>query len=68
MPRVTFPTLVFHPTADTEIRIRQAREIHAASGSDDSTYVELAGAGHYLGGHRRATADLILDWLRDRVP
>jgi alpha-beta hydrolase superfamily lysophospholipase len=68
MPRITIPTLVVHPTADTEIRVREAREAHAASGSDDATYAELAGATHYLHGRRREAIDLVVDWLRPRVP
>jgi pimeloyl-ACP methyl ester carboxylesterase len=68
MPSVRVPTLVVHPTADTEIRLSQARAIHAASGSDDATYLELPGAGHYLHGHRRQALDLVVDWLRSRVP
>ena len=35
------------------------------SGADDVTYVESTGAPHYLHGHRREAADLIVDWLRD---
>lgn len=68
MPAVRIPTLVVHPTADTEIRIREAKAIHAASGSDDATYVELAGATHYLDGRRGEAIELIVDWLRTRVP
>jgi len=68
MPSVRIPTLVVHPTADTEIRLSQARAISAASGSDDATYIEVTGAGHYLHGHRRAALELIVDWLRGRVP
>ena len=68
MPQVRIPTLVLHPTADTEIRLGEARATHAASGSDDATYVELAHAPHYLDGHRRAALELVVDWLRPRVP
>ena len=68
MPSVRVPTLVVHPTADTEIRMSQARAIHAASGTDDAAYVELPGAGHYLHGHRREALETIVDWLRSRVP
>ena len=37
MPQVTVPTLLIHPTADTEIRIWQAKEIVDAAGADDVT-------------------------------
>jgi hypothetical protein len=68
MPRVGVPTLLVHPTADTEIRVWQAKEIVANAGADDVTYVELQGAPHYLEGHRRAACDLTVDWLRARYP
>lgn len=68
MPAVTVPTLVVHPTGDTEIRLGQARAIAAASGSDDVTYTEITEAPHYLHGHRRAALELIVDWLRARFP
>ena len=68
IPSVTVPTLVVHPTADTEIRLHQARAIHAAAGAADKTYVELAGAAHYLQGRRVEALELIIDWLRSRVP
>ena len=68
VPAVTVPTLVVHPTADTEIRLHQARGIYDASGAADKQYVEIAGASHYLHGHRTAALDAIVDWLRTRVP
>jgi hypothetical protein len=66
MPAVTVPTLVVHPTGDTEIRLHQAEAIRDRSGADDVTYRTLPGAPHYLHGHRRAALDLIVDWLRAR--
>ena len=36
--RCTVPTLVVHPTGDTEIRMRQAEEIRDDAGADDVTY------------------------------
>ena len=66
LPQVTVPTLVIHPTGDTEIRLRQAREIHEVSGAADKTYVEIAGAPHYLHGHRREAMDVVVGWLRER--
>jgi pimeloyl-ACP methyl ester carboxylesterase len=67
LPAVTVPTLIVHPTADTEIRLSQARAYRDASGADDLTYEELAGAPHYLHGRRREAIDLLVDWLRPRV-
>jgi len=68
IPAVTVPTLIVHPTADTEIRRWQAEEIRDASGASDKSYVELEGAAHYLQGRRREAMDLVVDWLRSRVP
>jgi alpha-beta hydrolase superfamily lysophospholipase len=66
MPSITVPTLVVHPTADTEIRRRQARAIADAAGSTDVTYEEIAGAPHYLEGHRPAATAIVADWVRAR--
>lgn len=65
---VAVPTLLVHPTADTEIRLHQARDIAAASGADDLTYHEMVRAPHYFEGHRREALDLVIDWLRSRFP
>lgn len=66
LPRVTVPTLIVHPTGDTEIRIHQAEEIRASAGADDVTDVRIEGAPHYLHGHRREALDVVVDWLRQR--
>jgi alpha-beta hydrolase superfamily lysophospholipase len=68
MPHVKVPTLVLHPTADTEIRVRQALEIRDAAGSEDVTYFEMKGAPHYLEGHRPEAMRRVADWLRARFP
>ena len=68
MPRVRVPVLVVHPTGDTEIRRRQAREIADASGSDDVTFHELNGAPHYLEGHRPEAMALVAEWIAKRFP
>jgi alpha-beta hydrolase superfamily lysophospholipase len=67
-PHVTVPSLFLHPTADCEIRIRQAREIYDNLGAADKTYHELKGAPHYLEGHRREAMDLTVEWMRARYP
>jgi hypothetical protein len=68
MPRVRVPTLLVHPSADTEIRVWQAKEIVANAGADDVSYVEMTGAPHYLEGHRREALAITVDWLRARYP
>jgi alpha-beta hydrolase superfamily lysophospholipase len=68
MPLVTVPTLVVHPTGDTEIRIRQAREIAGESGAADVTYHEVKGAPHYLEGHRVETMAFVAAWIEQRFP
>jgi len=68
MPEVKVPTLLIHPTADTEIRIWQAKEIVEASGAADRTYIEMTGAPHYLEGHRRVALAHVAEWLDARYP
>ena len=68
MPEVKVPTLLVHPTADTEIRVWQAEEIAAAAGADDVTYVEMKGALHYLEGDRPQAMATVADWLATRFP
>lgn len=68
MPEIRVPTLLVHPTADTEIRRWQARQIADASGAADATFVELPTAPHYLEGHRPEAMALVADWIRARFP
>ena len=68
LPHVKVPTLIVHPTADTEIRVRQALEIRDAAGGNDVTYHAMKGAPHYLEGHRREAMELTAEWLRKRYP
>ena len=68
MPRVTVPTILVHPTADTEIRVWQAKEIVANAGAADTTYVEMRGAPHYLEGHRTEALATVAVWLGKRFP
>lgn len=66
MAEVTIPTLVVHPTADTEIRVHQAEAIRDQAAADDVTYLTVDGAEHYLPGRRREALDRIVEWLRAR--
>lgn len=68
MPKVKVPTLLIHPTADTEIRIWQAKEIVDNSGAADKSYIEMKGAPHYLEGHRREALAHVAEWLAKRFP
>ena len=66
MPAVKVPTMIVHPTADTEIRVREALEIRDASGATDLTYLEMKGALHYLEGSRPEAMDAVVSWLEAR--
>ena len=68
LPQVTVPTILVHPTADTEIRIRQAVEIVESSGAADKSYVALKGAPHYLEGHRPEAMAVVAEWMAKRFP
>ena len=68
MPTIHVPTLLIHPTADTEIRRREAQAIYDNSGAADKTLVEIAGAPHYLEGYRPEALNLVVEWLRKRFP
>jgi alpha-beta hydrolase superfamily lysophospholipase len=65
---VKVPTILVHPTADTEIRVWQAKEIVDNAGAEDITYVEMKGAPHYLEGHRREALTIVAEWLAKRYP
>ncbi len=66
MPFVRVPTFIVHPTADTEIRVREALEIRDAAGAEDLTYLEMKGALHYLDGSRREAMAAVVEWLNAR--
>ena len=68
MPKVTVPTLLVHPTADTEIRVWQAEEIVRNAGAADVTYIEMKGAPHYLEGHRPEALGHVAEWMAKRFP
>ncbi len=68
MPHVKVPTMLVHPTADTEIRVWQAKEIVDAAGAADVTYLEMKGAPHYLEGHRQEALAAVVQWLGKRFP
>jgi alpha-beta hydrolase superfamily lysophospholipase len=70
MLHVRLPVLVVHPTADTEIRVHQARAIadNARRASDDVTYHAMEGAPHYLEGHRTEAMRVVSEWVAARFP
>ncbi len=68
LPHVKVPTLILHPTGDTEIRVSQALAIRDAAGSSDVSYHPMKGAPHYLEGHRREAMTVVADWIRARFP
>ncbi len=66
MHSVKVPTMIVHPTADTEIRVREALEIRDAAGATDLTYLEMKGALHYLEGRRQEAMEAVVSWLDAR--
>lgn len=68
MPKVRVPTLLIHPTADTEIRVWQAEEIVSSAGAADVTSIQMKGALHYLEGDRREAMQHVVDWMAKRYP
>jgi alpha-beta hydrolase superfamily lysophospholipase len=68
LPKVLVPTLLVHPTADTEIRMRQATEIIESAGAPDTTLITMKGALHYFEGSRREAMTHVADWLKKRFP
>ncbi len=68
MTKITVPTLLVHPTADTEIRLRHAEDIIAAAKAPDTSLVTMRGALHYLEGSRPEAMAHVVDWLKQRYP
>lgn len=66
MPDVTIPSLFVHPTADTEIRVHQARAAFDQCAASDKEYVEIVGAEHYFAGRQRDACEPIISWLEKR--
>src|SRR5262249_45211338 len=65
MPSVTIPSLFVHPTADTEIRLHQARGAYEQCAATQKAYVEVEGAVHYFTGRQRDACEPIIEWLRE---
>ena len=68
MQTIKVPTLLIHPTADTEIRRREAQTIYGSSGADDKTLIEITGALHSLERYGPEALNIAAEWLRKRFP
>lgn len=68
LPNVTVPSLLVHPTGDTEIRLPHAQMMHDWLGAEDKTLRYLEGAPHYMAGYRPAAMKIMIDWLEERFP
>ncbi|GAC1305835.1 MAG: alpha/beta hydrolase [Acidimicrobiales bacterium] len=68
LAKVTVPALVVQSTGDQGCYRSDGVGIHAALGSDDKTFAELAGDHYFLSppDGRSAVADLIISWLEPR--
>ena len=68
MPKVDVPTLIAHPTGDTEVHVSDAQQIFDSAAASDKTLTYIKRAPHYLQGHRPEALSIVADWLRERFP
>jgi pimeloyl-ACP methyl ester carboxylesterase len=74
--KVTVPTLIVNPLGDSDIFPADAHAFFEASAAEDKQLVELEQAGHYLTplagstlpDPRERLIDILVPWLRSRVP
>lgn len=69
LAKLDVPSLVVQGTADTGVFPSDARNIHQAIGSKDKSLHLIPGAHYFEGANadRENVADLVCDWLRERV-
>jgi pimeloyl-ACP methyl ester carboxylesterase len=73
---ITAPTLIVNALGDSDIFPSDAQEVFDASPAQDKQFVALEEAGHYLtpvpgstlSDPRGRLIDLLVPWLRDRLP
>ena len=65
-PTYTLPDLAYDYGALEPHISARIMELH--HDKHHATYAEVKGAPHYLQGRRREAIELVVDWLRERVP